>query len=400
MFKAVEKKKRLLMWTVFLICMIQMAQMALSSGIDLIQRVVFPDRSLSTIQTVLALQNLVKIVTGILSVVLIGARLSSKKNLTVIGIFMLVATGVLALVLHTSFWQFVLFSILLGLGMGLFVPTNQSIIMDNFNDKERQLINGTSFSFINLGGILMSIAGGILVTYYWYGGYLVLLAVLPIAILAVFVLPQDHQGGARQAVKEKQRRSRLPADVLYYALAQLVFVMLSNVVTGNISTHLQTHSLGNAGTSGTVIASMMVGGVLAGLLYNKLASRLGDLLIPASFAILFVSLTMLNILGTSLPVVFIAVFLTGIALSLCLPQTIVASSRALDPTNSALASMIITGVAPGVGGFLSPVIFTNLTLALGGESTTYRYQFVGIVALAAGVVYFLSTLRRKKRQAA
>jgi MFS family permease len=131
MFKSVAKEKRLLMWTFYLVSMSGTAQTALSAGIDVMQRTVFTDKSLSAIQTVMFLPSLLGVVSGILSAVLIGAGVSTKKTLTVAGVALNALVGVLAGFLHTAFWQIVVFGVMIGIGMGLFIPTSQSIMLDN-----------------------------------------------------------------------------------------------------------------------------------------------------------------------------------------------------------------------------------------------------------------------------
>jgi len=97
-------------------------------------------------------------------------------------------------------------------------------------------------------------------------------------------------------------------------------------------------------------------------------------------------------------VVYIGVFITGTSLSLIIPQCLFSVSNIVDPSNSSTATSIVACLAPGTGGFLSPVIFTNLTNLLGGESTNFRFQFVGFVSLVVGIVFVLDTLRREKRR--
>lgn len=400
MFKTIAKSKRLLMWTLFLIFMLQMPHFALSAGIDTIHRTVFTDRSLSAIQTAFSLPNLLSVAAGVLASVLVSFGVVTKKNLTVIGIFVVAVTGVIALLLHTQFWQLVLFSVFIGFGIGLFIPTTQSIMIDNFDERERRVISGLQFSFINLGGILMSIAGGLLITIVWYGGYIMMLVMLPVAILATFALPQDKVRVSRKRDgADRQKRSKLPGVVFYYSATLFLFTLMFNVTMSNLPTHLEANHLGNAGTAGVAIAVTMAGGVFSGIFFDKLSSRLRDFMIPTAFILMFLGFTMLNIFSAWLPLVFVSVFLIGMSTSLCLPQCIFSSSRCVDPTNSALAATFLSCIAPGSGGFLSPVVFTNLTQAIVPDSTGFRYQFVGIAALVFGALYFFDTLRRNRRAA-
>jgi MFS family permease len=392
------------MWTFYLVSMCGTAQMAMASGIDLMQHTVFPDKSLSAIQTAMSLPSLLSVVTGILSAVLVGAGIASKKTLTVIGVMLVALVGVLAPIFHTQFWQIIAFSVMIGLGMGLLIPTSQSIMMDNFDEKERQLISGFQFSFINLGGIIMSVLGGLMITLVWYGGYLLCLLLVPIAILAIIVLPKErryqtpHDTSSPNA-PVKAGRSKLPVAVAYYAAALFLFSLMYNVSAGNLSTHLAVNGLGNSATTGIATAVLMAGGVVSGTFFNKLSVKLDDHMIPLAFFILFLGYTLLNLFTSSLVLVLISVFVAGTAVCLCMPQCVFSVSKVVDPTNSAMASTIIASVAPGFGGFLSPVVFTNLTQWLGGSSTQFRFQFVGFIALAAAVFYFLNNVRRGRKRA-
>jgi hypothetical protein len=89
MFKSIAKNKHLLMWTLFLIFIMQMPHFGLSSAIDTIQKRVFTEQSLSAVQTVISLPNLLSVVAGVLASVLISLGITTKKNLTITGIFII-----------------------------------------------------------------------------------------------------------------------------------------------------------------------------------------------------------------------------------------------------------------------------------------------------------------------
>ena len=78
---------------------------------------------------------------------------------------------------------------------------------------------------------------------------------------------------------------------------------------------------------------------------------------------------------------------------------LVSISKRVDDSTSALASSLANGVAPGLGSFLSPIIITNFTVAVAGNNTNFRYQFVAFLALAFAVVLFLLNKYREKKLA-
>jgi len=321
-------------------------------------------------------------------------------------------------------------NILIGAGMGIFVPSAQSIMFDNFDEKTRQFISGISFSFINIGGVVMSLLCGILITIVWYGGHLQMLIAAPVAVLAWLVIPKDRApgqagdddvsaGGAQGAggtlgsggaggdlsaagnglsiPAAAKARSKLPLTAYYYTAMIVIFMILYNVATVNISTYLEQYSIGESSTAGVATAILMAGGVACGFVFPKISQSIRDYVISLSFLLLAIGFTVMNIFPPSLFGTLVAMFVCGTTMSLLVPRCIFCVSNLSDPTNSATATMLVCCVAPGGGHFLSPVIMTNLTLAIGGESTRFRFQFTAYVCLAFAAILFLYNLYAEKR---
>ena len=403
-----QKGSKALMWTILLISLLQMPQFALLPATNLIATEVFPERGLPVIQTVMSLPGIVAVIAGVASAMMVRYGLASKKFMTVFGLILIMMTGVVSLPMHTRFWQLCLMNTFVGAGMGIFVPSAQSIMFDNFDEKTRQFISGVSFSCINIGGLVMSLLCGFLITYIWYGGHLQMLIALPVVIVAMLVIPKDRKmrdiavtgEAAAGEGASANGRSKLPAKTYYYTVLIVVFMIIYNVATVNISTHLASGGVGNSSTAGVATAFLMVGGVAAGLVFPKLSQHLRDYLFALTFVLMAVGFTLMNLFPASLVITLAAMFLCGSTMSLLVPRCIFNVSNLTDPTNSATATMLVCCVAPGGGHFLSPVIMTNLTLALGGESTRYRFQFTAFVCLALAVMLFAYDFLRQKRRAA
>jgi MFS family permease len=395
----VTSNKKLLVATILCIALIQMPILALVPAIERMARI-FPVRSLSEIQTAVSLPNLISMFSALLSALLIARGVISKKTAVITGILMSISVGAAALFLHTAFWHVIAFSVVLGLSIGFFIPTTMSILFDAFNEEERQKVAGYQTSFINIGGIIMSVVGGFLASFIWYGGYLAFLLMVPVVILAAVTLPGGGMKGVGRASGEPVKKSKLPAEVFYYALLIFLFMMIYNVCSSNLSTHLAGNGLGNSATAGMASAVMMAGGVATGLIFSKLSTKLGDYVIFFAYLAVFIGFTILNIGHRSLPVVFAGVFIVGSSLSMIIPQCLFSVSKCVDPSSSSAATTLVCCLAPGAGGFLSPIIFTNLTTALSGPSTNFRFQFVGFVALAVGIGAAIIAMRAEKRAAA
>lgn len=379
------RQKKLLMWTVWAVSLLQMIGAAVAPAMNIIKTTVFTQYPLSTIQTVMALTGLVSPFVSLLSAELIRRGIITKKSVVLTGLFTLGTVGLLSLVLHTQLWHIGLLSILTGFASGCYLSTVLSIMMDKFQPEERQVVTGVQSVFVNAGGFLISVLGGVLASWHWYGGYLILLAGIPIGILAYITLPKEEKvrPGGKNDVSGK---ARFDSDIFFYAGSVLFFMLLFGVINPNLAIHMASSGSKDPALVGIVTSIQMAGGMAFGFLFPKLYRRLNDKLIFIAYFLLAVSLTVMNIFHTSLVMISVGVFLGGASMSLIGPLCVVAVSHCVDKRTSALATSLVTGLAPGLGSFLSPVIFTNLTTALGGESTNFRYQFVAFTALVFGIV--------------
>ena len=393
-----SKRNKTLFLTIMLASLLQMVQFALTPGIAKIQSEVFPSYDLSVIQTAMTLPSLLSMVFSLVSAFLIGKGWLSKKASVIIGIGLITGTSLVALAFHTQFWHLLMYSVLIGTGMGFYISTSASILFDNLNADERRMSVGARTSFIRLGGIIMSVLGGILANLVWFGGYLVLLLGLPIMLACLWGIPNDKkERQAAAATEQKREKFKIPLDVLYYGIITFTFLLIFTVGGTNISNHLKAAGIGNTATAGVATAIQMAGGVCIGLFFNKLSSRLKDYALALAFIIVFIGYTIINLGQKYLIIDFIGVFITGTAISIIIPQTLYSISNRVNAANSAAATAIVNTISPGIGSFISPMVFTPLTIALAGESTNFRYEFVGIVALAIGIVLVFTTRLREKK---
>ncbi len=395
---SMDGKKKFLMWTILLIAMVQMPSLALTPGINQIQTTVFTDQSLSTIQTTMQIPNLISPFVTIITAFIIGKGWVTKKVFIVAGLFLVALTGVLALFFHTEFWHLCMLSCCLGLGLSGYISTASSLLVDHFTLEQRQTISGYQTSFVNGGGILMSLCGGLLATMMWYGGYLMLLLALPVAVIGIFSIPNVRVEKKVDASGRK-KGIKLHPDVFLFGSFIFVFMLVYNVIGSNLSTHIA--GIGDTSVSGYATAVQMGGGVVCGLFFGKISRKLGDFVTGCAFLAIFVGMTILSLFQNSLPMIFIGVFISGTAMSMMLPQCLYSVSKVVDDSSSAIATAITSCICPGLGGFFSAMVFTNITTALFGESTVARYRFVSFVALAcAAIIFVIMTVRRKRERVA
>ena len=398
---SMSQRNRRLFITIMVIALLQMIQFALTPGIAKIQSEVFPQISLSTVQTVMMLPSLLSMVFSLLSAFLIHKGWVSKKAAVVIGIMLLALTGFTSIVLHTQIWHLILFSSFIGASMGFFISNTASIMFDNFNEQERRMSVGVQTSAINIGGIFFSVVGGYLASLIWYGGYLLLVVAAPIVVLCILTIPNDRKERQLASARTEHHtaRSKIPLDIFYYGFIVFVFMLVFAVGSTNISNHIMAAGFGNTAMAGIAMAIQMAGGVFIGFIFSRISSRLKDYMIPLGFVVIFIGYMIISLGVQSLAVSLVGVFIAGTAISLIVPQTMFATSNLVDASNSASSTALISCICPGMGSFLSPMLFTNLTMKLGGESTVFRFKFVAIVALVCGMILLLTTWYRNHKSA-
>ena len=389
------KKQKALMWTILIVALVQMPNLALSPAIDTIQTKAFPDRTLAEIQTVISSLNLVSLIMSVIAAFLINKGVISKKFAVAFGLFVLFLTGAFAAVFHSAYWCFVLMNVLLGVATGFYMTNNFGLLFDNFEEEPRQAITGYQTSFINGGGVLFGVAGGLAAARLWYGGYLLFLIGLPIMALVLITVP-GKKTPARRTTGEK--RAPIHSGVFYYAAVVLVFMAVYCVCGTNISTHISAY-LGDkngAAVAGVASALQMGGGAFAGIFYGKLSTKLKDKIMALACLAIFVGFMLLALFPRTLVMTLLGVFIAGMSMSMMLPHCTFRVSQLVDESTSATGTLIATSVAPSFGAFISPVVFTNLTQALSPDSTVFRFAFVGALALVFGAILFALASRREK----
>lgn len=394
-----SKQKKLLMWLVILTGMLQMPSIAISAAVQTMAEVVFKV-DLVKIQTSMSVTGIVSPIVSLISAFLIRKDIATKRGVVIFGLGVLGVTGVLSIFIHRYFWSIAALAVALGISTGCYVSTAISLVIDGFSLEERRKINGLHSVFVGLGGILISLIGGLLVNLVWYAGYLLLMVGIPMCIFSVIAIPKENKKSDAVAGEAKKVKSKLDKDVLFYIATTLVFMFLYNVGANNMSTHLENSGVKNyAMVAGFVTAAQMAGTMVMSVFFNKLSQRLGDMLLVMAFMAIFIGFAIVSVFHSSVVMIFIGIFIMGMSMPCLGPQCILSISKRVDDSTSALATSLANGIAPGIGSFLSPVIITNLTVHLAGNNTNFRYMFTGILALICGAVLFVLNKYRDKKLA-
>jgi MFS family permease len=394
------KSKKLLMWTIILVGLVQMPHLALAAATNRIVEEF--GRDLVVVQGAFALPNFFLPLMSIITSILIGHGILSKRIFSITGLVLLGFVGVLALTVHSAFWNIYLLSVVLGCSTGMFIVNVTSIMFDEFNDRERQTLAGYQTAAVNGGGMAMSLVGGLLTAICWYGGYAVMLVGFPVAVFAYFTLPKVKR--INYSANAGAQKTKMPARIYYYAACLFFFMILYTTGASNISTHFALLGQDNPSFAGIAVAAQMAGGVCSGIVFGRISAKIGDFVMVLSLGMLAFGLLLLGLSFIFVPqiavyIAFVAMFIAGSSMSWMAPQIVYGVSRYVDPSNSAMATAISNAVAPSAGGFINPYVITATTKALFGESTAARFLFAAAFAIIFAGIIFVVTRGRNRKQA-
>jgi len=342
----------------------------------------FPSYSVEIIQTGVTAINLMIVIGA-----LIAGWLSSKytkKALILTGLPLIAIGGSCGFFFHDTINLFYLWSLVIGTGFGLLMPTVSSLIVDYFEGSERNQLAGIQTSFVNGGGVILTFIGGLLAAIAWNFSYLVFLIAIPLIIIFALKLPSKKENYA-----EKPERHKIPKSVAYYFVTVTVFMLVYNAFPSNIALFLNENDLGHASYAGGANAVFMAGGVFFGFVFTKFSTRIGDYLFCVAHTMLVICYFSLCS-AQSLVLVFIVAFVGGMSISMTMPQAIFSISLKIPPQLGVVVFSLITSVATNIATFFSPVVIDFLSkFAMEESDSVSRFTIAGFLALIFAIAQFI-----------
>lgn len=379
-----KTQQKLFIPAIYVVSLLQMASIGISPAIAGIAQN-FSGTDISKIQLLMTLPGLAVIFTSIGTGWLSG--FIEKRKLVFAGIFLITLSGVLGFLFHDSIEILWMWSILMGIGTGLFNPMLASIVAENFSGEVRAKLTGKQGATVTLGGMILTFAGGLLCGFGWQYNYLVYLIGIVGLIFIVIGFPKDtsHMG-------TKKVKGKVSKNSLMYLIWVLMLVTLYHNIPTNISLFIQEKQFGNAAVSGSVITVLLLGGVIAGFIYGKLHKRFEDQMITIGFIFLTLGLLGLSV-STNIMMVYMSVFIAGMSVNFVMSQIIYQVGAKEGPTSMAMAIAFIVAVN-NFGQFVS-ISMTKLSAFIWQDGLV-SHRFV-LCTIVGSVVLVASAIRNRKR---
>ncbi|WP_208325999.1 MFS transporter [Amycolatopsis arida] len=310
-----------------------------------------------------------------------------------IGGLIVYALGGGAGVVVTSYPALIASRLVFGIGAAAVFTGTTVALLAFYEGPERDRVMGWRSTATSVGGLVWPLLGGVLGGLSWHATFGLYLVGLPLAVLAMWSLPNTTgRAGPRQVGAVRLLRRR-PALVGWYGLWIVIAIQMYVLAI------FLPQRLARIGIEAPVLVSIyaVVGAAvttsLVGLVYGRLRARL-------SYAALLrialgASLVGFVIYGTvSHPVVLlVAPALFGVGNGILFPVATVLVDEAAGAEHRGRAASL-SGTAIFAGQFLSPLVFGPL---IAGTSTTTGFLVAGGVSAALLAVVVAVGVGRPRR---
>lgn len=276
--------------------------------------------------------------------------------------------------------------LLLGVGVGIIMPTSSGLISERFHGQERLQMMAWSTSANSFGSIICSLLAGYLALISWRHAFFTYSIGLVSLAMALRFLPASAPAGDKTAVP----KGRLPAGVWYYATA--VFLMMVGVYSLplNLALHLAASGLGGAPETGVALAIMTAASLAAGLSTPRWKRWLGARFAAMTLLLLALGFGFIAV-AEAFPQLLLGMAVLGIGSGMLVPYLFVKASEAARDSN-AVAVMGMVTMLTFLGQFCSPFILDPAVqllraagLSLDASTAANVFWLVGLSFAVAAV---------------
>ncbi|MDR1572783.1 MAG: MFS transporter [Clostridiales Family XIII bacterium] len=330
-------------------------------------------------------------------------RVFSKKHLIMASYVLVILSGLFGAAIDNIYYV-VAMRVIIGFSYGLAATAITGLIAAVFTDeKERSFVMGSYFGIASLWGLIMSVISGFLAVTDWHHSFYVYLLAVPILALAAAFLPKTPPEGKEKDGLEQGRetsvagggdREKLPLRFLPAALACVILFTLYFIVVYLIAVYVQEEQLGDSSTAGLLDALIMIGVVVACLLFSAIYMRIRRAVIVIAFLVLAVCYLVLSF-SNSVWLSGLMCLFVGASYGLGVSYYMMYASTTVSPRLVSMALGIMNANI-GLAGFFSVYVSDLYRTVFNAESLANSFLYVGLTLLICAVLSFVLALRAKK----
>ena len=295
----------------------------------------------------------------------------------------------------SDYWLLIVSRILLGVSVAAVFTSITVIILNLYRGDERNKVMGWRGSSNSVGGVVYPLLGGFLGTFSWHLPFAAYLIGLPLAVLALLMIPASPKDTIRQTGSPASKQESVFSIVRDNPV---LFIPYGLIFLGNILLYafivflpklVEQFGITNPFYVGTFISALGLVGGATSLMYGKIRARLAyRAIVFIALALWAVGFTVLS-QASAIWMIFLSIALFGIGMGMVMPTVLVWVGE-LSPASfrGRMTSYITT--FSYTGQFLSPIILSPIASSLGLHA-----PFLAIGATCALLfILFLVLLRR------
>lgn len=337
----------------------------------------FPSVSQESLMMMVVIPSLVGIFFGFIGSILAGHM--RTKTLLYIGLTGYLAGGV-GPVFIDDYNTLLACRVLLGAGIGLFLPFTSGLIASFYKGDERNRMIGFQSTSVGFGNIITSIIAGVLAAIYWKLSFLIYVSGFMTLLLVIFFLEEPVKHAEKVTVNA---RMYLNPMVLWVCFALLLYAILYFSFFGYIAFVIDENHYGDAKAAGFATMLMTLASMLVGLSYGKILELLkritllvAILLNVAGFLVLAQASGIIQILVGS--------FILGMGFGLLMPYSVTMINTYSDETAYNYSNGLLM-VAVNIGTAIGPVCLVTVGEIFGNPEGQFIFKFSASCMAIAGV---------------
>lgn len=302
--------------------------------------------------------------------------------------FLLMLVGAGGPVIVENIYLILAFRFILGISNSIIMPITVDLILDLFEGNEKQSMLGYAAAVTSIGGIIFQMLGGYMGSINWHYCFLATGISIPFYLFSLFFLPDIPIPAAEEASRKINLQECLKPALICLSLFMIMWEMLYFVFLTNISLYLVNENIANTTQVGIITSMVTIGGMVMSLLYGKMIKILREKILPLAYTMTAVGFVIICIAHTA-ATVGLGALAIGIGYGISAPcQLNLASTLVPEKYTSVATSVCYT--SRGIGGFVSPIVFTTICTALGKTQGLFSFQLAAamlIILILLMIIY-------------
>lgn len=350
----------------------------------------FPAVSIIVIESLVTIANL-----STLSTIIVNPWLSKKFGLKPVVITGLLIGGLAGIIpaIYMTFTTIFLSRIILGIGVGLFSPHAISLIVHTYSGSTRTKLLGYQTGLGALGNaILLGLAGLLInikwVYVFWIHGVLLIIAVL----IAKFV---NEPSVTREKIINSNKSVKLPkANWILLCLAFITYLLIWGVQL-KLPSYFEYKSFGSPQIVNLTLALMNIGGLLAGLSFGYIYSKIKKLILPIGYA--GAGLSIFILMRTSQAnIAILAAILFNFIYSYTGPYIVYKSNAMLSNDQINKVNSYLTGTTI-ITAFIAPIFWNTIgKIGVGSLFNNIFSWITGLLGILTMLTYIYYLIESRK----